>query len=68
MNKLQFNPFPKYLQIRDALIRRMGSEYAVGDQLPTEHALCEEFSVSRETIREASVSYTHLTLQTIYSV
>lgn len=53
MNKLQFNPFPKYLQIRDALIRRMGSEYAVGDQLPTEHALCEEFSVSRETIREA---------------
>lgn len=53
MNELLFNPFPKYLQIRDMLIRRMGREYSVGRQLPTEHALCEEFGVSRETIREA---------------
>ncbi|BBK41158.1 hypothetical protein STVA_11780 [Allostella vacuolata] len=47
------NPFPKYLQIRDILRTRLERGAAVGDQLPTEHALCEEFGVSRETIRDA---------------
>lgn len=48
-----FNPFPKYLQIRDILIRRFGRDYAPGDRLPTEHKLVDEFRVSRETIRQA---------------
>lgn len=47
------DPFPKYLQIREILVRRIEREMCIGDQLPTEHALCHEFGVSRETIRDA---------------
>jgi GntR family transcriptional regulator len=47
------DPFPKYLQIREILVRRIEREMRVGVQLPTEHALCEEFGVSRETVRDA---------------
>lgn len=53
MRNPTFNPFPKYLQIRDSLIRRLRTTYAPGDRFPTEHELREEFGVSRETIREA---------------
>lgn len=48
-----FSPYPKYLQIRAVLLRRLQDEFAPGDRFPTESALCEEFGVSRETIREA---------------
>jgi GntR family transcriptional regulator len=48
-----FNPFPRYLQIRNILIRRLSESYAPGDRFPTEQQLCVEFDVSRETVREA---------------
>jgi GntR family transcriptional regulator len=48
-----FNPFPKYLQVRHILRRRLGRELALGDRLPTEHELMQQFAVSRETVREA---------------
>lgn len=48
-----FNPFPKYLQIRDILRRRIAMELAPGDAFPTEHELSRQFGVSRETVRQA---------------
>ncbi len=48
-----FNPFPKYLQLREILRKRMFTEYEVGGRLPSEQALCAEFGISRETVREA---------------
>lgn len=48
-----FNPYPKYLHVRRILLDRIEGTMRLGDQLPTEHALCAEFSVSRETIRSA---------------
>ena len=48
-----FNPFPRYLQIRNILVRRLSDGFAPGDRFPTEHQLCSEFGVSRETVREA---------------
>lgn len=53
MGRAFFNPYPKYLQIREALARRIDREMSVGQQLPTEQALCQQFNVSRETVREA---------------
>jgi GntR family transcriptional regulator len=48
-----FSPFPKYLQIREILLRRIEREFDIGDRFPTDQVLCEEFGVSRETVREA---------------
>lgn len=48
-----FNPFPRYLQIRNILMRRFNNGFAPGDRFPSEYQLCTEFGVSRETVREA---------------
>lgn len=45
---------PRYVVLSEELQRRIeGGVYAVGDLLPTEIELCEEFDVSRYTVREA---------------
>jgi GntR family transcriptional regulator len=46
-----YDPFPKYLQIREILMRRLRMLNA-GDRLPTEAELAAEFQVSRVTIRQ----------------
>lgn len=35
------------------MARRLQRDFSAGDQFPTEQALCREFGVSRETVREA---------------
>jgi GntR family transcriptional regulator len=47
-----YDPFPKYLQIREIIIRWLGT-LNPGDKLPTEQKLSEQFGVSRVTIRQA---------------
>lgn len=45
---------PKYLRLADEVRRRIRSgEYAVGDRLPTETALVDQFRVSPPTVRQA---------------
>lgn len=44
----------RYLQVARTLRKEIvDGVYPVGSHLPTEHALCERFSVSRYTVREA---------------
>ncbi|HJP68054.1 MAG TPA: GntR family transcriptional regulator [Sphingomicrobium sp.] len=47
-----YGPFPKYLQIRDVIVRWLSAQ-KVGERLPTEMALSDKFGVSRETIRKS---------------
>ncbi len=51
-----YDPFPKYLQIREVLLRWLSARN-VGDMLPTEEKLAKQFHVSRMTIREALKSF-----------
>jgi GntR family transcriptional regulator len=45
---------PRYVQVSDALTERIAQgRYDIGTFLPTEIELCEEFAVSRHTVREA---------------
>jgi GntR family transcriptional regulator len=47
-----YHPFPKYLQIRDVILRWLSTQ-KVGGRLPTEMTLSAQFGVSRETIRKS---------------
>ena len=45
---------PQYVRVGDRLRDRIArGDYAVGALLPTEGELCEEFNISRHTVREA---------------
>src|SRR5262245_50720086 len=46
-------PAPKYFVIKSILQGRFDRDFAPGDKLPSEYALCAEFSVSRITIQRA---------------
>ncbi len=47
-----YDPFPKYLQIREVLLRWLTNQ-SIGQRLPTEMELAEQFQVSRQTIRKS---------------
>ena len=45
---------PRYQRVADDLTKRIGSgRYPVGGYLPTEMELCEQYGISRHTVREA---------------
>ena len=45
---------PRYQRVADDLTKRIGSgKYPVGANLPTEMELCEQYGISRHTVREA---------------
>ena len=45
---------PRYMALAETLRARIASgDPDVGEQLPTEHALCDRYEVSRHTVREA---------------
>jgi GntR family transcriptional regulator len=56
-------PQPRYRQLAQTLINEIESgRYPVGDLLPTEFELCEQFGASRFTVREAIKQLVHLGL------
>ncbi len=52
--KVHSVPDNLYEQVRDSLLGRItGGEFKAGDKLPTEEQLCQEYGVSRITVRRA---------------
>lgn len=48
------SPLPYHYQLREIIRSAIAANYwQVGDQLPSENQLCEDFDVSRTTVREA---------------
>lgn len=56
MSSFVYHPFPKYLQIRE-IVRRRLRLLQPGDRLPTESELSVEFGVSRVTIRQVMQAF-----------
>lgn len=53
-------PIPKYYQLTQILRQRITSgELKSGDQLPTEEMLCQDFGLSRGTVRHAFSTLAH---------
>ena len=47
-------PRPRYQRVADDLTKRIGTgRYPVGGNLPTEMELCQQYGISRHTVREA---------------
>ncbi|MBO1722934.1 GntR family transcriptional regulator, partial [Extibacter sp. GGCC_0201] len=44
---------PLYVQLVDALLSDVVGAGGEGEQLPTEKELCDEYAVSRTTVRQA---------------
>lgn len=48
-----YGPFPKYLQIRDVIVRWLSAQ-KVGEHLPTEMALSDKFGVEKQFVNHSS--------------
>jgi GntR family transcriptional regulator len=52
--ELKPGPMPRYYQLKEILERRIQSgEFQPGDQFPTDESLCQEYGLSRGTVRRA---------------
>ena len=50
---------PLYIQLVEALLAQMAEDYEPNDQLPTDKELCDEYAMSRTTVRQALAELEH---------